>query len=818
MNPELTIAHLSDLHFTSEMTWPPSPDDEAKLWAMRFRALADDVAEQMPDLVVVTGDLADNHLWELQYEGLAKSWDIALAFLEGLCKRVFGSEPESDWKKRLFVIPGNHDVKVLGNISPAKLTQITNSKKFKLARWFLSSAARAYMKRKDIGLSDRDLEALFDSELKTVLETSPVDVEAFARKFGAYTTSRRIDALRMYVFCVNSNIATDSVVTFAQGAVSASEARQFRETAKKWQVEDTSYKDWHKIALVHHHPMPIPLAEGRSGVTEADQFHLMRNAGTFLNLCIDNKIDFVLHGHKHARSCSTVSIPRRDGRDHSVVVIGAGSGQVPFDNTCSYNLLRQNADRSWDLIVRERVDRDEGPSDYKEEEVLRIMSPDQYRHRMWASSPHEIGVRRLDMVASVNINGDLSMAFTAHGVFPLKATELQEYNIVFSAESKRTMLDNISFPDEDKNPYALRGKIPLTKPATAKNPRDIEYSFTAVGMVTQSKEYCRIYKNDTSENVSVGIAKRYDSMTMEVDFPDEFLPKNPRVQVVDFTGVDAAKIDISVSRMVEEGIARLDTAETAYCRDQLRVWWRNSRLSFHVDRPLPNRYYRVVWDLPETEYATIPAAKSGPNRRGLTEASIKELRRILLTPHASNEQEIVRNFLRGVGEWCIQQAQKPDCSFRIDLATLTDTQTLKVVALAAHEKGGWGSGLLNIACDLGVTSRGRAFLERRPILYAPGDAQNARNPSRHELEPDTKHQVAIPLVWPPALPYYPRIGVMTISSDTFACPLFDWLNLPETLEASSSLELTFHETHRRLSDLAKALQCPLPEFPDVSSV
>jgi 3',5'-cyclic AMP phosphodiesterase CpdA len=816
MSSELSVAHLSDLHFTSEMRWPPLPDDEGTLWAMRYRALEEDVVGQMPNLVVVTGDLADNHLWELQEKGLAKSWDIALAFLEGLCKRVFGTEPESDWKQRLFVIPGNHDVKVLGNINPIELKQITSSRKFRLGRWFLSRATKGYVKRKGLDLSERDFEALFDPELRAVLERSPVDVKAFGQKFGTYTTSRRVDALKMYVFCINSNIPTDSVLTFAQGAVSAEEARRFRAKAKEWQTDDSFYKDWHKIALVHHHPMPIPLAEGLSGVTEADQFHLMRNAGTFLNLCIDSEIDFVLHGHKHARSCSTVSIPQRNGRDRSVVVIGAGSGQVPFDKACSYNLLRRNADRSWDVIVRQRADRAEGPSDYKEEDVLRIVSPDQDRHRAWVAGQYEIAVRRLDFVASINTNGDLDMGYSAYGVFPLNAAELQEYNVVFSAESKRTMLENVSFPDEEKNPYALRGKIPLTNPATAKNPRDIEYSFTAVGMVSQSKEYCQIYKNDSSENVSVGIGKRYDSVTMEVDFPDEFLPKNPRVQVVDFTGVDAQKSDISVSQMLKQGIARVDNAETAYCRDRLRVWRRNSRLSFQVDKPLPNRYYRVLWDLPETEYSTIPAVKSGPNRRGLTEASITELRKILLTPHASKEQDEVRDFLHGIGDWCMQQAKKPDCSFRIDLATLTGTQTLKVIALATHNKNGWGDGVLNITCELGVTSRGRAFLERRPILYAPGDAQNARNPSRHQLEPDTKHQVAIPLVWPPHLPYYPRIGVMTISSDAFSCPLFEWLNLAETREAPSSLDLMFHETHLRLSDLAKALQCPLPEFSDVS--
>jgi 3',5'-cyclic AMP phosphodiesterase CpdA len=814
MHSELTVAHLSDLHFTSEMTWPPLPEDEAKPWAMRYRALEDDVIAQMPNLVVVTGDLADNHLWELQDEGLAKSWDIALAFLEGLCKRVFGAEPESNWKQRLFIIPGNHDVKVLGNINPVELKQITSSKRFRMGRWFLSLATKAYVKRKGLGLSERDLEALFDPELKTVLETSPMDVKAFARKFGVYTTSRRVDALRMYVFCINSNIAADSVVTFAQGAVSAEEARQFRATAKKWQAEDSWYKDWHKIALVHHHPMPIPLAEGLVGLTEADQFHLMRNAGTFLNLCIESEIDFVLHGHKHARSCSRVSIPQRDGRDRSVVVIGAGSGQVPFDNTCSYNLLRQNADRSWDLIARQRLDRAEGPSDYREEEVLRIVSPDQNRHRVWAAGQYEIAVRRLDIVATVNIYGDLEMAFSAHGVFPLNAAELQEYNIIFSAESKRTMLEKVSFPDEDKNPYALRGKIPLQNPATATDPGDIEYSFTAVGMVSQSKEYCQVYKNDSSENVSVGIGKRYDRVTMEVGFPADFLPKNPRVQVVDFTGVDAQKSLVSVSEMVKDGTARIDNAETAYCRDRLRVWRQNSQLSFQVDKPLPNRYYRLVWDLPDTEYATIPAAKSGPNRRGLTAASIKKLRKILLTPHASKEQDEIRDFLRGIGDWCVKQVAA-DCSFRIDLATL-DLQALKVAALAVRDNGVWGSGLLNITCDLGVTSRGRAFLERRPILYGPGDAENARNPSRHPLEPDTEHQVAIPLVWPPHLPYYPRIGVMTISSDALACPLFDWLTPTNPPEAVSSLDLTFRETHRRLSDLAKALHCPLPEFSDVS--
>ena len=84
------IAHISDLHFGRSF--------DIQMWK-NVRA---QIKNYSPDIVVVSGDFVD-HAWSAFRLLAAKSE------LEDLCRECT-SKPE------LFVVPGNHDVRLWGNI------------------------------------------------------------------------------------------------------------------------------------------------------------------------------------------------------------------------------------------------------------------------------------------------------------------------------------------------------------------------------------------------------------------------------------------------------------------------------------------------------------------------------------------------------------------------------------------------------------------------------------------------------------------------------------------------------------------------------
>jgi hypothetical protein len=101
-----------------------------------------------------------------------------------------------------------------------------------------------------------------------------------------------------------------------------------------------------KIALVHHHPLPIPH-------TESDNFLLLRKGGTFIEALMRQGVDVILHGHKHNMFFSRVTYRLGDQDAQIAVMIGAGSAtrnNVKSPN--SYNVFEVSQSKI-DLDIRE---------------------------------------------------------------------------------------------------------------------------------------------------------------------------------------------------------------------------------------------------------------------------------------------------------------------------------------------------------------------------------------------------------------------------------------------------------------------------------
>lgn len=238
------ILHLSDLHIGLE---------EA---TQRRSYLKRHVRKLLPSIsrVVVTGDLFDT-----PSEALRASFD------------EFRHDVEEGTRKRLLVVPGNHDMRKKGNA---------------------------------IGRFGRMAERVTD------LDWSPVDVD---------------HDMQTVFFSFNSSESG----SFARGGVSLRQRLLRAERHDSELLLQKEVRDYVNIALVHHHPvdydsLPTALYErilARFGLD--DRLIAFEGAEGFLKWCVDRQVGLVLHGHKHIPHLATLQ-PDPDN-NRAVTVVGCGS-------------------------------------------------------------------------------------------------------------------------------------------------------------------------------------------------------------------------------------------------------------------------------------------------------------------------------------------------------------------------------------------------------------------------------------------------------------------------------------------------------------
>lgn len=322
----LTIAHISDLHFDSQNT----PDGD------HFVSLQTEIVRSRVDMIIVTGDVADNPakdifdgLWDGKYtikdlrswlrlrQSLLENWlgnlkrtlGEAQAFLRRLCKAADVKYPEL-----LCTIPGNHDLRIQG------LVQLPL-----------------------FGTVNLAVENTKNQPFTEIFETTSQD------RLVSFSDGTTDSIISVAIVCFNSN-GVDPVLNFATGKVGEDDLNRMRQLES-----DAQFQKAHKIVLMHHHPMPIPESEGTpgiKGVFGGDQFLLLKNAGVVMRELVRSKIDLVLHGHKHYSGFSHVNfnfpLPCSAGHEadvarHQVSVVGAGSAGI-YSEGYTFNIIELYGD------------------------------------------------------------------------------------------------------------------------------------------------------------------------------------------------------------------------------------------------------------------------------------------------------------------------------------------------------------------------------------------------------------------------------------------------------------------------------------------
>ncbi len=188
---------------------------------------------------------------------------------------VCGLDPE-----HVLVVPGNHDVKFYGNVGLRSLSRIPFHLYF----------------RHPLGLS-------FFEHFKLSLRWmwNALCPWGHALQDKLIWRDKAKDGVALVGF--DSNPLFEA---FAAGKVSENQLTDFTaemntpRRAERWRHSL-------RIAVVHHHPLPIPFTSTTFGTRVAESLMVFYNAGTFLRQLGDAGIDLILHGHKHFSGFMRVS-------------------------------------------------------------------------------------------------------------------------------------------------------------------------------------------------------------------------------------------------------------------------------------------------------------------------------------------------------------------------------------------------------------------------------------------------------------------------------------------------------------------------------
>lgn len=257
------ILHLSDLHFGSEHAAINAPFLQAELHD----------AVRTVDRVVVTGDLFDNPT------------DRDLADYQRFSQelhRTSGQEP--------ICIPGNHDVRWLGNLA-------SNSAKIAALPW----------------------------------------------------SSHVIDDGTSTVF-LGFNSAESG--NWARGEVGQNQMQRIAAEHRNAIAIRPELHGYLTIALVHHHPYsfettPATLVQRvltRFGLSD-ESFMRMVDADKFLDWCARWGVSAVLHGHKHVPRYEVRTICPEGGSPHVLPAVGCGSSLGAEGGPMSYGVLSWSESR-----------------------------------------------------------------------------------------------------------------------------------------------------------------------------------------------------------------------------------------------------------------------------------------------------------------------------------------------------------------------------------------------------------------------------------------------------------------------------------------
>jgi 3',5'-cyclic AMP phosphodiesterase CpdA len=732
------IAHISDLHFTSA-TNPASED----VWG----ALRTDLPQHKIDLLVATGDLVDSSIIDNYGEtGVKQAFAKVKEFLLSLCEASGVADPS----KALRVVPGNHDFRIKGIFKPE--SRIPLVKTFK--QWFLTP-----------------------------------HYDLFNEALGEYFKPVYFPNLRCCLFTFDSN-AVESGLVLATGRVDNNKIVEF--TSLHDAMQNTHRDRWAqctKIALLHHHPMPIGPTEREASRVEDESYVLMKNAGLFMSEMVRRKVDLILHGHKHYPALSRATVPRgteeaqTNGDLHTISVVAAGSASRWGHPHTSYNLvtIHNNGTIAVERRVREEISYRRGPSlpsiqSYEDTRRLRFMRLAQ-KLRIGDETGVRIRAEKYTRVDTIKPgSGDDVMCGHLEDVTAADPSRPPtRIPSRFSSRSGRPAKPKLDSKTHslDWNPDTEqpgKGFIVFDRPVEAV-PMSFTYRVTISNAIhSNAQDRLAVTGTDDKESVYATINEWYDMFTLKVRFPDTF-DRRPRVEVLD-----------------ETQRAR-DYVEERYAARRFTSFDDDNTAVLIVDRPLPGYTYKIVWELPKTEAEERQLSAVDRNR-------IEEIRERLLalrTEAGSEAAARVRESLVGLKTYInALPIGAEDMELVVHVHDPAKGGLVCVAALSSPEAEGE---LFGRVIRVGDTAIGQAYRRREHVDWVRGENQGDDLATFLDYDQARPHTgiLSVPLFHP--LNEGGKVAVTTLATRLRIAPILSVLEDGRSEESEAAFKVLVTKTH-----------------------
>jgi 3',5'-cyclic AMP phosphodiesterase CpdA len=296
----IRILHLTDLHCGRGF--------QKDLWN-HIEAIA---RELKPHVILVTGDLVNNPYWWTLQKALGLLTSLSAAATRTGDQGPSATETRSGDQKpsdaatssgsqepKVFVIPGNHDTRVLGLLPIAWIAPIATF-------FFVGVSFFGYFHYWPQAWVPAGIIALL------LLAYRYLCLAEFANFFRKYIPSRPTTLkdlnLVLYPF--------DSATFSTSGAAGNIPLSQFVEASRANEHTEAAP---YRIAIVHHHSVPIPYDSSSEGLM------VLKNAGAFLSEIASCGVRLVLSGHKHHQHVSRVTINAETEKELELTVLNTGS-------------------------------------------------------------------------------------------------------------------------------------------------------------------------------------------------------------------------------------------------------------------------------------------------------------------------------------------------------------------------------------------------------------------------------------------------------------------------------------------------------------
>jgi 3',5'-cyclic AMP phosphodiesterase CpdA len=557
----MRILHISDLHFGNHN-------------ANLAESLKDLTDQLKPELILATGDLADQPTGELLGD--------ARDFLRDLGSRCAERPKEDPDRPQVMVVPGNHDVRYLGNlrISAGKYSTIFSERGWPKSYYFQPENVWVYG---------------FDSSLEW--------------KSGA-----------------NGKVPAKDLLAFS------------REYARLKNEHKGKFEQAVKIAAIHHHPLPIKYD------ASVARWLVLTNAAEFLGEVLNLKIDFIVHGHEHVRARVHYGkeLEAEGHREIPILSVGTTLKRAPgSDPNCLYIIDL----KEFGVVRVDEYAANGNQFNKKPRDSFEVISTAKASERFHSSARSKEGYSyaAVSSIAKINRDGDTFRIVECNNlliddpkvdrasshIVSLPPTT-GYFNMPRSSASRGSNVIGLRLTGFKRRP--MNGietgelKIDFGRKLTAGETLSYEYSWYAVNADAMNEREARSKYDPplSTEFTHFAVLDPIEELTVIAQFPDDFVvsTQNPQPRICKI-GSDVR--DVALEKELRDSKA-------------LHYYEALGTVALRVARPFVGYSYGIEWNIPPS-----PPAPSGPTA-GRVEDLVKAMGRAR-SNHTENVRNFLRRFL-----------------------------------------------------------------------------------------------------------------------------------------------------------------------------